>query len=77
MKFLKVGRVAIITHGRFAGKKVRFSTKFSRALQDRVDQAGGVGTTHEDNVAVTVAGWDGWGLHEEWPEQEKGIAPCD
>lgn len=27
MKFLKVGRVAIITHGRYAGKKVRLYTK--------------------------------------------------
>jgi hypothetical protein len=27
MKFLKVGRVAIITRGRYAGKKVRFSLR--------------------------------------------------
>lgn len=27
MKFLKVGRVAIITRGRYAGKKVRFEKK--------------------------------------------------
>lgn len=27
MKFLKVGRVAIITRGRYAGKKVRFDSQ--------------------------------------------------
>lgn len=29
MKFLKVGRVAIITRGRYAGKKVRIPTSTS------------------------------------------------
>jgi len=29
MKFLKVGRVAIITRGRYAGKKVRYSFPLS------------------------------------------------
>lgn len=37
MKFLKVGRVAIITRGRYAGKKVRFtSTMPSLCLDDSV-----------------------------------------
>lgn len=29
MKFLKVGRVAIITHGRYAGKKVRENSELT------------------------------------------------
>lgn len=31
MKFLKVGRVAIITRGRYAGKKVRITDLFFTA----------------------------------------------
>lgn len=33
MKFLKVGRVAIITRGRYAGKKVRFPIDVSGFLE--------------------------------------------
>jgi hypothetical protein len=33
MKFLKVGRVAIITRGRYAGKKVRMNRSPMRRLQ--------------------------------------------
>lgn len=43
MKFLKVGRVAIITRGRYAGKKVRFyfnlqASKVSRSALRGVRQ---------------------------------------
>lgn len=58
MKFLKVGRVAIITHGRYAGKKVRspsdsssFSTRFP-SLSTTGTNMSGVLATVRDGKAI-------------------------
>jgi hypothetical protein len=40
MKFLKVGRVAIITRGRYAGKKVRKYSEHSRITIDGRERKG-------------------------------------
>jgi hypothetical protein len=40
MKFLKVGRVAIITHGRYAGKKVRYTDAISTPDLKRQEKRG-------------------------------------
>ncbi|CAI0645908.1 unnamed protein product [Colletotrichum noveboracense] len=57
MKFLKVGRVAIITHGRYAGKKVRIQSNICEQRTQSLLSRG-----MEISRRRTKIGGTGWGM---------------